>query len=317
MFCTGCGRENARGLGFCTGCGKHFVGGMPNNKPIPPVVDKPLPPTPPEEPSGERKLRKSVIVLGVLILIGIAVFIAYSFELFPFQSNGNNDTSYSDSTVGETDEPPESTPEATPEIIPEPVTPSPHPFIDVADTQWYAPYVQTVYERGITQGVADTLFAPAASFDRAQVAAALFRLHHDRQADISDPRGTPFDDVGDREWYAPYIAWAYEHDIVTGISGRRFAPSDLVTREQLAVMLHRFASFMDYDTDVRQSTQWSDFIDHDEISTWAGAEDALIWANYHSIITGNPNATIDPDGSAVRAEAAAILVRFIAAFETF
>ena len=194
-----------------------------------------------------------------------------------------------------------------------PPVPSPHPFTDV-DDGWYSTYVQSVFEKGIMLGTTPTTFAPDEQFSRAQVATTLFRHYHGRRADGRDPRATPFDDVSNTEWYAPYVTWAYENEIVRGVAGNHFAPDDNVTREQFAVMMHRFARFMDYDERAFEDAQWRQFADRGLISTWDGAWDALVWASYHRLITGRPNLTIDPIGNATRAEAAAILTRFVQTF---
>jgi len=216
----------------------------------------------------------------------------------------------------DTPEPPPTPPPVTPSPDP-PATPSPHPFIDVGADEWYNRYVQSVFERSIMLGTTLTTFAPNEQFSRAQVAATLFRHYHARPAEFSDPHNTPFYDVPNTEWFAPYIAWAYENEIVRGLDNRHFAPNASVTREQLAVMMHRFARLMDYDDNVREGAHWANFIDLHLISTWAGAMDALMWANENGLITGRPNMTIDPLGNATRAEAAAILTRFMYAFGVY
>ena len=80
-------------------------------------------------------------------------------------------------------------------------------------------------------------------------------------------------------------------------------------------MLHRFAGAMDLDDTVRPGAQWNTFTDRGLISDWA--YDALVWANYHGLITGMPDATIAPDGNAIRAQTAAILTRFARGFDWF
>jgi hypothetical protein len=142
------------------------------------------------------------------------------------------------------------------------------------------------------------------------VVATLFRIHHGRPANATDPRDTPFHDVAD--WYAPYIAWAYANAIVDGFPDGRFAPNAPVARQQFATMLHRYVLAFDVmDTSLREGPQWAGFVDKDEIDAWAYA--ALAWANYHGIVTGRGNNQIAPRATAIRAEAATMLTRFLGA----
>jgi len=168
------------------------------------------------------------------------------------------------------------------------------------------------------QGTTATTFAPNTNFSRSMVVATLYRMvHGDTAREIPYARNRAvFSDVGVNAWYSPYVVWAYDNGIVTGVGNNRFAPSDNVTREQFATMIHRFAEFREYDTAVRQGGQWNSFTDPNQISTWAGAREGLTWANYHGLINGRTNTTIVPDGTATRAEASAILTRFMQTFSS-
>ena len=184
------------------------------------------------------------------------------------------------------------------------------PFHDVSSNAWFYPYVQFVYENDMMQGVAGDRFAADANFERAQVVATLFRLYHGRAADESDTRETVFTDVSESAWYAPYVAWGYDSQIVAGVGDGMFAPRTYVEREQLATILFRFANEVldETDTTVRQTAQWNDFTDRNQVQSWA--EDALAWANYHAIINGRTQTTLVPRGHTTRGEAAAMLTRF-------
>jgi len=146
--------------------------------------------------------------------------------------------------------------------------------------------------------------------------ATLYRIVHGGTAvEVPYARNRQiFTDVNVGAWHSPYVAWAYDNNIVSGVGNNRFAPNANITREQFATIMFRFADFMDYDTEVKQGSQWNSFTDRDRISTWAGAREALQWANYHGLITGRTSTTIVPRGTATRAEASAILTRFIETF---
>jgi len=191
------------------------------------------------------------------------------------------------------------------------------PFTDVLTTDWFYGYVRYVFENRIMQGLDENTFAPNANFSRAMVVATLYRMVHGGTAHDNPyiQNRVIFRDVGGDDWHSPYIAWAFDNRVVIGVGENRFAPNDNVTREQLALILHRFAEFMEYDTETRESIQWNNFADRGQISTWEGAKEALMWANYHELITGRTDVAIVPRGNTTRAEASAILVRFIERFE--
>jgi len=185
------------------------------------------------------------------------------------------------------------------------------PFTDVRFGNWFFPAVEFVHQHGVMTGTDTAVFSPNANFSRAMVVTTLFRMYHNRPANASDPRNTPFADVPTGAWFAPYVAWGHQNGIVTGYAGN-FMPTNNVQRQELATMLHRFASSMtNRDTSVRQGSQWWNFTDRNQIQHWA--VNALTWANYHGLITGRTDTTIAPTGFATRAEAAAILARFMGA----
>jgi len=188
------------------------------------------------------------------------------------------------------------------------------PFYDVPDDHWASGYVQFVRENNIMQGIGGNHFGPDDYFTRTMLVATLFRIVHGGTAEEFPYENLRliFDDVRLSQWYAPYITWAYGNNIVEGIGGGLFGTTTVLTREQFAVMMFRLAEFLGMDTTVTQGGQWTNFADRNEISDWA--VEALIWANYHGLITGTSSTTIDPSGTATRAQAAAILGRFVTRF---
>ena len=195
--------------------------------------------------------------------------------------------------------------------------PDPEPpwFVDVSSEGWYYYYIRKVFANNVMLGMSETHFEPGRNFTRAMAVATLYRMYHGETAADLPYANTRvlFDDVSIDAWHASYVAWAYDMGIVLGIGGYLFAPNDYVTREQLAVMKHRFIIQMtDLDAAARPGTQWANFTDRDQISDWA--IDAMIWANYHELIQGTPSMTLDPLGNASRAQVAAILARAIGTF---
>lgn len=99
---------------------------------------------------------------------------------------------------------------------------------------------------------------------------------------------------------------ATENKIVSGYGNGFFGPADNITREQMAAMLYRYASYKGYD--VSRSGDLKFYTDAASIGSWA--VDALRWANAEGLINGRTSSTLVPAGTATRAEAATILTRF-------
>lgn len=182
------------------------------------------------------------------------------------------------------------------------------PFTDVPQNHWARSYVEFVHVNHIMNGITNTNFAPNTNLSRAMAVTMLFRTHHGRIANANDARTNPFTDVSTEHWAAPYITWAHANDIVDGIGNNRFAPNDYLSREQFAVMLHRFAAGEDIDTGVPTTFNLNRFTDRLQISSWA--VDAMRWANYKEILSGTSQTTIAPHAVATRAQGAALLYRF-------
>lgn len=183
---------------------------------------------------------------------------------------------------------------------PEPETPAPV-YTDVAAHQWFAPAVSFVTERNLMVGTAPGQFEPEGRMTRAMMATVLHRL-----------AGTPavsgaagFIDVTAERWFADAVSWAADSGVVAGVGGGRFDPDGLVTREQMAVMLYRMAAYLGLDTAVQGVL--SGFSDSGEVSSWAEA--ALAWAVGADILKGE-DGRLMPQGTASRAEIAAVLMRF-------
>jgi len=121
---------------------------------------------------------------------------------------------------------------------------------------------------------------------------------------------SPFTDIADTAWYHDAVAWAAANGIVSGIGNSQFAPSNNITREQMAVILNNFARHMGLDLPtIRTGT----FVDEAEISAWAQeAVNALYEAG---VISGMGNNHFNPQGQGTRAEVATMLRNFMEAVQ--
>ncbi len=182
---------------------------------------------------------------------------------------------------------------------------APLPFPDVTEGDWFYDAVRYAYETGLMDGVGDNLFAPNSETTRAQLVTILYRLAG--QPAVSGD--LPFPDVESGTWYTDAVAWAAENGIVNGVSDTEFAPGDDITREQLAAILYRYAAYQGYD--VSQRADLSGFGDASSISPYA--QEALSWAHAQGLVLGFEDGSLRPQGTASRAQIAAVLMRFLAA----
>ena len=185
---------------------------------------------------------------------------------------------------------------------------APLPFPDVTEGDWFYDAVRCAYENSLMDGVGDNLFAPNSETTRAQLVTILYRL-----AGEPEPGGdSGFADVAAGTWYTDAVAWAAENGIVNGTTDTTFAPGDDITREQLAVILYRYAACQGYD--VSQRADLSGFGDAESISGYA--QEALSWAHAQGLVLGFEDGSLRPQGTASRAQIAAVLMRFLAAVPT-
>lgn len=175
------------------------------------------------------------------------------------------------------------------------------PFTDVTKGDWFYDAVQYVYDKGMMNGVDGGRFAPNATTSRAMIVTILYRLENEPAVSGK----SPFTDVAAGQWYTNAVAWAAANGIVTGTTDTTFAPNGNITREQMAAILYRYASYKGLD--VSRQADLSGYADANAISAYA--KQAMAWANGQGLITGVTATTLRPDGNAVRAQAATILMR--------
>ena len=120
-----------------------------------------------------------------------------------------------------------------------------------------------------------------------------------------------FDDVKEDSWYFEAVKWAAGNNIVSGVETNIFAPDENITREQMAVILYRYAKLKGFE--INADVHLDKFDDAETISNWA--IDALKWANASGIINGTSDEYISPSASATRAQVAAMIMRFCGSYE--
>ncbi|MBQ7822004.1 MAG: S-layer homology domain-containing protein [Clostridia bacterium] len=170
-------------------------------------------------------------------------------------------------------------------------------FTDVSKDKWYYDDVAYVFDKGLMNGISKTQFDPEGNFTRAMFVTVLYRM----QKSPTVKSECPFTDVKDGSYYKDAVVWAHKNEIVNGVSETEFSPDTPITREQMATIMYRFARFARMDTKVRGKL---DYIDHLQISDYA--EDAILWADTHSVMERNTEGYFEPKRNATRAEAASV-----------
>lgn len=178
------------------------------------------------------------------------------------------------------------------------------PYRDVRANDWFYDAVKFVSDEKLMTGTGANTFAPNLTTTRGMIVSILYRLEGGPQINGS----SPFTDVKDDDWYGDAVRWAERAGVVSGTSATTFAPNAAITREQLAAMLMNYANYKHQNVSARADL--SRYSDVDGVSAWA--EDAVAWANAEGYISGMTATTIAPQGSATRAQVAAILQRYLA-----
>lgn len=178
------------------------------------------------------------------------------------------------------------------------------PFLDVNRGDWFYEAVAYVYREGLMSGTSGTAFSPNAATTRGMIVTILHRLEGAPAA-----AAAAFDDVADGQYYTKAVAWAAANGIVEGYGDGSFRPSVPITREQLAAILYRYARYRGYD--VSGANALSGFQDAASVSGYAAG--AMSWAVERDLIGGMGDGTLQPQGGATRAQAAAILYRYLTA----
>ena len=182
-------------------------------------------------------------------------------------------------------------------------------FRDVAGpADWSHEGIDYCVRRSLMVGTGVGTFSPNAVCSRAQIVQILYNL----SGDTTDYGNyyLPFTDVAPGDWFYEAVAWAYANDIVAGTSATTFAPNVDITREQMTVILYGYtAKYAPAFTG--GGTSLGQFPDAGSVANWAYA--AMNWAVGNGLISGIESygvTYLTPQGSATRAQASAIIMRY-------
>ncbi|MDO4280512.1 MAG: S-layer homology domain-containing protein [Peptococcaceae bacterium] len=179
-------------------------------------------------------------------------------------------------------------------------------FNDVATSYWAYDDITSAAKAGIMTGTGENTFSPETTLTRGMIATILYRLEGE-----PDAGSTSFTDINTKAYYASAVSWAEENGIVSGYGDGTFGPNNALTREQLASVLFRYATFKKYDTDISADASLDKYSDSSKVSNYS--TETMTWAVDKGYIAGTTSTTLSPQGSTTRAQAAAIIMRFLKA----
>lgn len=176
-------------------------------------------------------------------------------------------------------------------------------FRDISKNAWYYNAVNYTVKEGILTGTGTNTFSPNTKMTRGMF---ITMVGKKMLVDIESYKGaTKFSDVSASAYYAPYIKWATQKGIVSGVSSTRFAPDQYITREEMAVMLYNYAKKFGKVNNASSSGLLDSYEDEDELSRWA--KTAVNWAVNNKILSGKSRTDLAPKDLASRAEAAQMM----------
>ncbi len=176
-------------------------------------------------------------------------------------------------------------------------------FDDVLAGRYYVEGINYVVGEGWMKGVTEDKFAPEAETTRGMAVAVLYRMAGSPEV----TEKTPFDDVNPKRYYADAVAWACKEGITNGVTETKFAPSHIVTREQMATFLARYAAKSGVSLETKGDL--SKFVDGGSVKNFA--VESMTWAVENGIINGVKADVLKPQGTSTRGQLATMIVRFV------
>jgi len=177
-------------------------------------------------------------------------------------------------------------------------------FSDIVG-HWAEESIAFCVDRKLFTGVTTSSFEPETVMNRAMFVTVLSRLSGETITGYTNS----FSDVSSSAWYAQPSAWGATKGIVSGTGAATFSPLVSVTREQMAVLLYRYAIYYGLTDGSADTALFTSYTDGSKVSSWAA--EAMAWAVGNGLITGRTGNLLSPQDSAKRCEVATILTRFI------
>lgn len=176
-------------------------------------------------------------------------------------------------------------------------------YADVNMADWYYESVQYVSDKQIMTGLDSATFGPGQPLARAQFTVILHRMAGSPEPAVP----STFSDVEAGEWYSDAVAWASSAGIVTGyIDTNTFMPGQPVTRQEIAVMMYRFARYTGKESKARADI--NNYPDVLQVSSFS--YEAMQWSVAHELVKGDKG-SLNPQGTTNRAECSTIIQRYL------
>ena len=175
------------------------------------------------------------------------------------------------------------------------------------ENHWAKNSIDYVTNQGYFVGTSSTAFSPDTNMTRGMFVAVLSRISSD---DVSSYRNTVFSDVPAGSYYESAIAWAYQKNIVSGMSASAFHPDDPVTREQICMLLTKYLEYTKANPEIK-TTAVTTYNDDASISSWA--HEAVYTMQKYGYLVGS-DGRFRPKDCATRGECASIFARLCGYF---
>ena len=179
-----------------------------------------------------------------------------------------------------------------------------NPFRDVKPTDWFYADVEYAHTNKLMSGTSTNKFSPNTPLTRGMAVTILYRLAGEPNIDRIYNQ---FIDVPLHQWYANAVEWGVTNKIITGVNYWEFRPNTNITRQDFAVMLRRYTMIPGWA--LSRTDKNAAFSDESSIADYA--KDTVQYFYRAGVLSGKPGNRIDPRGNTTRAEATAMLHRFI------
>ncbi|MFX3646647.1 MAG: S8 family serine peptidase [Paenibacillus sp.] len=169
-------------------------------------------------------------------------------------------------------------------------------FEDVAPTHWANEAIKSLSAKHVLTGKTETAFDPQGQTTRAEFAALIVRT---LGLEVKG-NDVPFGDVSKDAWYADNVAAAYQAGLIQGIANDKFAPTQTISREEMAVLMMRAYKYQSQSNHIQSAV--AGYTDETNIASWA--KEAVAKASELGVMKGSTGGRFNPKDSATRAETA-------------
>ncbi len=168
---------------------------------------------------------------------------------------------------------------------------------------WAESVVDFVYAKDLMNGVSNSHFEPDHSITRGMFVTILYRLEGEPETEAEHT----FKDIEANSYYEKAVAWGAKNIIIKGYNEHQYAPYEIITREQMAAIIHRYVAYLEAHHIVHEEIDHDGYHDDNHISDYA--KEAVQWNSEKGFLKGNGDGTFRPQDDATRAEAATIIKR--------